>query len=640
MARYFASRYFGPGASAGTTFTIPTTPSSSTADKVPLAPSWTAGPTGLDQYRPLRPCVVDGELYVCNGFDTPRRWDRANNAWNYMGSTAPTTFALALSAAGAPAAIPTGQTARYYLVGYNSATGKETAPQGGGEVTIANASGGTRDVTITWTASEFPSDTDFVRAYRALNTTDDFKRVNGDGTAVATATYLDVTPDATLRALSVLYTWDGATRTTLPSAFTFMFEDGGRIYGAERSGDFLSYGQPIRAVGTSVVEDFRSGNILQIGADDGTGPPTAGVPFHGTTVIFKRAACYEKTGDSPLTFEVRRLSGSRGTFNPCTVVPLDKWLICLDVRGIYRLTTGLFANGGGSVEEIARSPFQPILDRLNLGAADTFHAVHLETQSVIVFWVALDFDPEPQHGIVFDYIRGRFMGLLTRRTPTASGYWLDSSGVRHPAFGCDMGYVWEDLYAESEGVFAGDNTATATSESGLVLTASGAAFNTTAASGVLGAPMEEYTTAGVVTDENRVYSATGTALTRYLYPTTAFATGNTLAVGVIPAVLETGQFDFSTHESKDVKIIFLQYDSGPQGSVRLDTAVNDSDFALKFEQSMATGVRALIATANVTSRNLDRCWVWRLRIAQRYANIGFAINAIHVQYTVVPGRQS
>lgn len=134
-------------------FSVPTTPTSSTATKVPLAPNWTAGPTGMDPYRPLRHLIVDGELFVTNGWDAPRRWDRANNAWAYMGSAAPTDF-TPLSLTGAPGtAIPTGQTARYYLVGYDSTLDKETAPQGGGDVTIANASGITKNVVIPWTAS-------------------------------------------------------------------------------------------------------------------------------------------------------------------------------------------------------------------------------------------------------------------------------------------------------------------------------------------------------------------------------------------------------------------------------------------------------------------------------------------------------
>lgn len=619
----------------GGTFSIPTPPTSSTASVVPLNPNLTAGPSGLDTYRPWRPVVLDGELFICNGWDTPRRWDRTNGVWSYMGSAAPTDFG-ALSLTGAPGtAIPTGQTARYYLVGYNSTLNKETAPQGGGDVTIANASGITKDVVIPWTAGSLPVEFDKRRIYRALNLTDDYHLVAE--VADATATYTDTTADATLRT-NGSRSWDGTIRTTLPFAWEGMAEDQGICFAWLRGQDSLYYTRGVRTVGTYIADDFNLVPIV-IGADEGTGSPTAYVALNGSAVIWKRGAIYEKTGDSIANWAIRTLTTARGTFNPKTVVALPNYFLCLDELGIYRLSGSMSAGMVGSIEEMYHAPMQPIIDRLNLSAANTFESTHLETLGIVVFWVALDHDPTPGHGIVFNYGKGRFEGLVTRRYPTATGFLRDATGTRHPCFGDDMGRLWEMNYAESEGVFAGSNTGTRTAGSGLTVTCGAASFDTTEPAGAPGSPMERYDSTGSVVDENRVYSATSTALTTYLYPTTAQASGDTVAIGVIPALLETGMFAFATHEAKFVHEIYLEYESGVSGSVRVDTAMDDDDFVLKWEQSLATGVRDLIPTANATSKNWDRCWYWRLRVSQRYANLGFSLRAIHVRWSYILGKR-
>lgn len=636
------TRWFGLGSGilslpAGTgSFSIATTPSTSTATKVPYSPNLVAGPTGLDPYRPWSTTVIDGEFFLTNGWDSPRRWDRTLGAFAYMGSVAPTTFALALSSAGSPAAIPTGQTARYYLVGLNSTLDKESAPQGGGELTIANSSGATRDVTITWTASEFAVDQDKVRIYRALYQTDDFKKVAD--VAVATATYLDVTPDASLISNA---SWNGAQRTTLPPAFAGILESQGLLLGWERSGNVLRYSQGVRVSGTFVADDFPEENILQVGSDESTGPLTAVISYHRSNILWKRRAIYEMAGSDISTWDIRTLTTARGTFNPRTVVGVDRWFICLDELGMYKLTPGLYAGNLGSVEDQYHAPMQPIYDRMNLSASDLFWAQHIPESGQVIFWVALDYDPIPNTGIIFNYGTGKFGGIVTRRNPTVGAYLNDSQGVRHPCFGDDMGYLWEDLYAQSEGCFSGDNTAVVTSgvDSTRVVTASAAAFSSTL-QGAPGTPLDRYSSAGTLIDENRVYSNTGTAITTYLYPTTTVAAGNSVAVGVIPGVFETGQFAFSTHEMKNVRDVYVEFASGVSGSVRIDTALDDDDFIRKWEQSLASDVRAIIPMGNVNGTNSDRCWVWKLRVSQRYANLGFSVRALHIHYDLMLGKRS
>jgi hypothetical protein len=616
---------------ASGSFTVPTTPASSTPARVALAPTFTSGPTGLDTYRPWATLLVDGEWFVCNGWDTPRRWDRTLNAWAYMGSAVPTTGAGVL--AGAGTAIVNGVTARYYLVGYNSTLDKESAPQ---EISVVNGAGSTQNVTLTWTASEFAVDQDKVRIYRALDGTGNFKRLGSD-TAVATATYTDTQNDA---ALATALAWDGSSRTTLPSAWLGMALSQKVIFAWLKDSPFLHYSQGIRVSGTYVADDFPAANILSIGADESAGNPTCFISFHGSDVIWTADALYEKTGDDVFTWVVTELSGSRGTFNQRTVAKVNKALYCLDKKGVYKLNTAFNAGVVGTVEELFYAPFQPIYDRMNLAAADDFHSEVLEEEGIVIFWVALDYDPTPSVGIPFNFAKGRFETLITARHPTANGRLLDAQGVRHPMFGCDAGYLWQGLYAASEGVFAGDNTALVTLGTTNLLEASAAAFNTTFANGVLGAPLDRYSSAGAVVDENRVHSATGTTITTRLYPSAAIAAGDTVAIGVIPAVFETAQLSFGTRDIVWVREVWIEYTYGIAGSIRVDTSLDAAAFVYQgeFRLDATQAIDGSGVVRAIVKLTQNRCKQWRLRISQRYANLGFTIQAIHVHWQPIPGK--
>lgn len=620
-------------------FSLPVTPASSTATKAPLAPQFTAGPTGLDTYRPWRVLVMDGELYVFNGYDAPRRWGRAANRWDYLGAAAPTDFG-ALSLTGAPGtAIPDGVTARYYVVGVNTTLDKETPPQGGADLTIANASGIVKDVVIPWTPGSLPAEFDSRRIYRALNNTDDYKRI---ATVVdGTGTYTDTTPDSSLLSQAAILAWNGAERTTLPPVFADAVEHKGRMFAFERAGNFIKYGRPIRSAGTAVIEDFPTANVLQVGSDDCTGAPTALVPYQGALTIFKETASYYMPGDDVATWAASRITGSRGTFNRRTVVALERGLLCLDKKGIYRVTPGMYADGTGAVQEMWRAALQPLVDRFNRGASSLFHADLIESESIVVFWVALDFDPTPGHGLVFDHVRDMFLGVITRRNPTAFGYLLGADGSRHPCFGCDMGFLWEDQYAESEGVFAGDNVATLTAGSATtrIFTAAGASFSATVLSGPIGTPLDRYDSSGDVVDENRVYASDATSVTAYLYPTTAYASGDEIAVGVIPGVFESAALSFETHQLKNVRDLYLEFASGVSGSVAIDVKLDDGAWVRKGEQSLATLVRDTMPIANTTDRNDGQSWRFQYRISQRLANLGFSIRAVHIHFDTIDERR-
>lgn len=619
-------------------FPLPATPALTAAARPLYAPNFQAGPTGLDTTRVWRKAVLDGETYVVNGYDRPRRWDRALNKFAFMGAAAPTTFALALSSAGSPAAIPTGVTARYYLVFVNSTLNKESAPQGGGDVSIANVSGATRDVTVTWTGSEGAVDQDFVRIYRALDGTDDYKRVAQ--VAIATGTYLDVTPDATLRSNGSL-AWDGATRTTLPGADTCgIASSGNRLFLWNRTYGGLFFGELVRASGVSVVEDVRSLNILPVGSNDDSGPPTAFRSFQSSDVVWKRRAIFEKSGVDPTTWRCLPLTTARGTFNPKTVVPVGSRFICLDELGIYEWEPSFYSGDLGSLTGVFHAPFQPYFDRMNLAAADTFHALHFEQAGIVVFFAALDEEPQPNVGFVYDYGGKKMVGLVTRRVPSASGRLDDSSGVRHYHFGDDLGWLWEDLYGNSEGVVSGDSLAALTSASTLSLTASGAAFTSTI-NGPIGTPLMRVNSAGAIVDENRVYANGTSVLQTLLFPTTAYAAGDFVALGVVGGLFETAKINMGTHHPKIVRGLWIECAYQAGGTIRVDTALDDADFVYRLETSLSgTNPNDSSGVVRFFVPLSDSCNWWRLRISGRWSALPFSIRSVTAIYEVLKGARS
>jgi hypothetical protein len=626
------------GGGGGSGFTVPTTPATSTATKAPLNPNFTAGPTGLDPYRPWCTAQLAGNIFVVDGWDTNRRWDPTlGTSWATIGTVAPATFALALSAAGTPAAIPNGQTARYYVVFYNPTTGEETAPQAGAELTLANASGALRDMTITWTAAEAPTGFTKARAYRALYGTDTFlKAIEADTSA---ATMLDVSNDAAITATNVLYvsTW----RTTLSPTAVGIQVSGNRIFLWDRSFEGLYYGGLYDATAAFRCTDFKSTWIVPIGS--GKGAPRAMHPYYGSDIVWLRAAIFEKDGVDPATWSVRELSSQRGAINQRCVLPLDGRFLVLDDNGIYEWTPGGVPQVAGVAPGMRASPMQPYFDRMNLAAAETFHIQHIQEEKLAIFWVALDFEPIPNTGFVFDYGAGRFIGPYDARWSCAAGRLADAVGTLHPIRGCDMGYGWEDEYAQSEGVFAGTNAVAATAGSGLTIAASTASFDTTVAAGAPGTPMDRYNSVGAVVDENRVYSATGTVLTGYYYPVTAYATGDQIGIGVIPGIFETSYIDFQTPWQVWVRNVIIDFENGPAGNLRLDTALDAADFTYRQEQALnATNANdsSGIVWSILPVSNANRGRLFAVRFSQRYANLGFSFSGIHIHSDDLPERRS
>lgn len=612
---------FGAGGS-GSGFTIPAPPASSSSARAAYVPNFTAGPTGLDPFRPWVVAVLDGVTFVANGYDTGKRWDDGSNFF-LMGSVKPTTFAVNDSGSGS--AHLTGTLVRYRLVYVVGGIDKETAPQ-----QIDHTMAATKDNIITWTASEAPADATLVRIHRAPVGTGNWKIV---GTAaVAAGTYTDNTADTALNtnASSVF-----SSRETLPPIPHVMVAHLGRLWIVEREGSTACYGQQIDPTARFRGDDVPDRNLVPIGPNDALGGVRAGFSNFSSLYFLKRKGCYELSGSSPTTFEMRSMTSARGALNPHCVATIGSRVMVLDEDGAYYWTPSgeALVAGAGRGD---RDPMLPIWKRMNLGAVEYFHVVHLRRRKIVAFVIAIDEEPVPNIAVLYDHVGERFIGIRTAAWATASASIDDASGAEHEMFGDEM-FLWEDDYASSQGVFAGDNTGTITSALSRVLNATGAAFGTSNLTDPAGTPLDRYDSSGDVVDENRVYSNTSNQITTLYFPTGAHASGDTLAVGVIPFIVDTPDLGFSTSDKKWVRKLLVDHDIETDGDLRVDMRHDDNAYVMCRELDLSSSDPRLRI---VKPGGAGKGWTVSARFSMRYANLDVTIRAIHFHFDTVPGVRS
>lgn len=601
-------------------FTVATPPTPATGSRAPFRPTFTQKATGKCRYRPWVTTIASDYLFVANGWDQPFYFTGA--AYADMGSVEPTTGGG--STTGATGWVANGVTVAYYIVWRNSTLGKETAPHA---FTVANSSGGTRDIAITWTdpgIAEF----DKARIYRALAATGAYYKV-ADVT-IATATYTDSATDATVGAnAAYVRRW----RTTKPPIFRVIAAHGNRIWGATGKDALLYYGQVWRTDGEFVLDDFpsagatTSGGVLPVAPNDGFGPITAVVSYFESLYVFKQRACYRVTGSTVATFSVELVFSDRGCVAQRTAKVVEDRLYFLDVQGIYRMTPDGTLEPAAALKDTNESPLGPIWNRLNLDAAQFFNAAVDEQNGYYYLSVALDDDPVPLYIVPFDFRRNRYVSIDTNVCAMALGRLQDASGLQHFIRLDDLADVMEEAVLDADVVPSGTLAPIVTANTALgVLTASAASFYTTSG-GLAGASVERYSSAGVVLDRNRIAANTGTTITLLYYSAEAVTNAaDVLGIGPIPACFRSGSLDFGdTRHKKKVASAIFQYDLAASSTIKVQGfADSQSDVLLKDFALSRTQEEQLVPV---------RQWgfAWGFQVSNRAANEPWSISAVDIE---------
>lgn len=622
---YFAQDYWmGSASGGGSGFSIATPPTPGLSSRIPLRPTFTQKVTGKCRYRPFVSTVVNDYLFGVNGWDQPFYFSGTHVG--DLGSTEPTTGAAAV--AGASGWLANGATADYYLVWRNSTLKKETAPHA---VTVTNSSGGTRDVTVTWTD---PAITDFdkARLYRKLAGTGTY--VFLADVAIATATYSDTSTDAAITSNTA---YVRRYRTTKPPVFSSIASHANRLFFATGKDALLWIGPAWRTDGEFTMDDLpglgadaaSDSTVLPIAPNDGYGPITAIVTYFEALYVFKRNACYRITGRTLATFAHELVFSDRGCIAQRSIRVVQDLLYFLDARGILRMDVNGTLSQPGAEDMTQESPLAPTWARLNL---DAMHAVCAEVDEEgghYLLAVPLDDDPVPLYVVPFDYRRNRYVSLDNNVCALALGRLLDASGVQHLIALDDLGDVHEHGIGNSDIAPSGTLTGTITGNTALgVLTASAASFYTTSG-GLAGAPFERYSSAGAVLDQNRVAANTGTTVTLLYYSAEAVTNASDqFGVGVIPARFRSGSLDFGdARRKKKVASMVVNYELNATSTIKVEGAKDSEDDVLLKEFALsATSEKQLVPV---------RQWgfSWAFQISNRNAGEGWTVSTVDVEVT-------
>lgn len=602
---------------------------------VAYSPNLRSGFTGKDRYRPYSKVDIDGSTYFANDWDAPFRWDGAATTYP-MGSVPATGFSAADDAGGTT--FPIGTVVVYYFVYRNNTIGKETAPQlTSGIPGYSHTMVATKDILVTlpnpggeWT---------HLGIYRRLANSNNFKKVAY--VVMGTATYLDNTPDSSLNSLIAEYV--PRKRLSLPTVFSFIVSHLNRTFGFTFKDPAFEWSQQARADAESVCDDFPEENRLPIIPDDGRGGPRASMSSNAGLYVWKERGCYIIREDPLLDFNVTEMYGGRGACSPACVVAVDDRLLILDEKGIYFWTPGGQPIAAGSPPGQSKSPIQPIFARMNLGVATRFSGRLIPNTDLVLFHVALDFEPIPNTPIVFDYGRNVFVSVDTMQWAAAVGEWHDASGGVYQLRVCDMGYVWQ------YGLLAYEGTVLGTVYAGYFTVASGSLLSIDTNTGVLdppifsqddvigvpGTPFQRRSAAGAVLDENRVYTATSSqAFVPYLYALNVVTAGNLLRMGCIASIATARRLSLRTADKKWVRRAHLYLDLFATGNLRVESSIETTTGAT----AMATK-KDVVQTTSPHSLVVfnDRCWTWSPQFSQVAQGGGWALREMHVDLVTVPG---
>ena len=275
---------------------------------------------------------------------------------------------------------------------------------------------------------------------------------------------------------------------------------------------------------------------------------------------------------------------------------------------------------------MAASPLAPLWARLNLDAADMMQVVHNEALGYVEAWIALDASPQARHRVRWNYRQDRLESIDDGMVSCAAGVLEDGAEVQHLVHLDDLGFLWEQDVGASEGVYAGDTTATVTGGSLPSITASGAAFSVDDLTGAVGCPVDRYDASGNVVDENRVVAVTGTTLRMLRYSPTAAAAGQSVAVGVIRDLWQLPTFDFATGDRKTVSYVVVEFEVETASTLRMDSTSDEHAFTRRREIDLSNADGWAIVPCN------DRGFRWTARFSSRYAGFGYSVRALRVNW--------
>jgi len=603
----------------------------SSASTVPLCP-----------YRPFVSVVLDGTAYFFNGWNRPFYADLSVGKLFPLGSTAPTTFAVA--DAGSGTAFATAHSRFYYLCFRNEDRLEETAPQEtAGVAGFTDVIGtGPTDRTITWVD---PGDGRWTHAaiYVRRPNSDDIVKLAY--VAIAAQTYTDNTVDANL-STAITDTYVFRWRNGYPPVFQSASVHLGRMVAVTGKDANLYYFQTNHPTGEFTQSDLPSGNVLAIEPDDGLGPCVAVFAHYDATIIVKRRGLYLLEDDWEPLPVVRRMFEGRGILGPRAWTTAHSIFVMQDELGPYGWSPGaqpqvLGVKGSG----VASSPLAPTWLRLNRDAAAMVHLNHKERLGYVECRMPSDRDSIPWQRVRWNLEENRFESVDTV-VSLAAGTLEDRSGLLHDLHLDDLGFMHEEDIGVTDGVTAGDVHATHALRNPDDVTifkqiaCVNAAWGSDPMTGPDGSLCEVRNgTTGALLETNRVLRRVSNPIVEVMYwSPISVDSSQTFDVGVIPADAEFPHLRVGLGKRMTVQRLVLDVNLqsaiyGITPTLNVFTAPDERAFTLKRAIDL-TGSDAWAAVPC-----WDRGFRLKVRLEAHRAGDHFNVNGIAADLWSVRGRR-
>lgn len=404
-----------------------------------------------------------------------------------------------------------------------------------------------------------------------------------------------------------------------PKSRTGMFF-GGRLYIAD--GNIVRYSE------SEKTEDIPTKNKASIsGSPRDLDPKIMALrDCNGQRVAYTKRGGYLVTGDSP-PFGLKPLFtgvGASGTLSTISVEGVGVIFFAHDKPYLHVGGSDVRALGS-AMEYPNQSPVEDLYLDYDAGMLEHAVAWVQEEESLVVLAIPTAGSPSNDRLLCWFFDRNQWV-KDSGRFPSVGGRWSDLTGRERPVFGDDLGGVWQAEMGNAEGGYVTTMTGLVTASTRTTLTTSGL---TTLGSAAYGLPvLVRDATTGLVKDRNRILSESGGVLTLAYAWTTLPSANDTVEVGCIEGIWESGWITVFRDKVQAVfKTMWIYFEKATAGTLRV----------LLGSDQIST-LRSMTTTLPLTSVTQEMAFTehgtqFKIRLEESAPGNDFAIEGFDVEVT-------
>ena len=294
---------------------------------------------------------------------------------------------------------------------------------------------------------------------------------------------------------------------------------------------------------------FPEANNVKLSSQD-SNPTKGGGLLGDQVVIFKENAYYVLT-ESGDDYIPTRSTTEIGTTSHGSITPIPSTGSLLFMSGDGKLYEANGLNANDLDVDLNKTA-----DGVNTERLELMEGMWLDTKKWFMLMYSSSGSSEHDRFLVYDFRIKEWVIWTIRANATA--IIQNAQNVKFPYMGTTSGFVYKMLTGNNFGASSGTLSGTVTSGGNTTLTDSTATFDTTD-DGLKDVYVSKFNSLKVFTEERRIDSNTGTALTVDTAWDDNPVAGDTYEVGCIRCHWESKTFDHDTDDSKTVKAFLLNF---------------------------------------------------------------------------------